>query len=250
MYEILNTILYNKESSELSWDWFEWKGAWFDRKGAWFDWKGSWFDWKGAWSAPVIYCPKQRPPLHGSAMAEDNTFGALREFFCHHGYHLVGAKFSYCTADGVWTSPVPECHGKFMFCSLISSVLSDIAGSWCNKTVGCVTLPKLCHTAVLYWWSWRDQNCMLIVSNVWASLLVAHTHSRFYCEFFFTLILPPSPPSYTSSYPLNAYHSIEMCPKMAGGVNYSDSLSVFLSSVHMDHIQQQYSGRVFPANDS
>ncbi|GFN78324.1 cub and sushi domain-containing protein 1 [Plakobranchus ocellatus] len=57
-----------------------------------------------------ITCPKQRPPLKGSAWASSIDFGTLREFICGPPRRVVGSMFSYCTQWGNWSDEVPVCE--------------------------------------------------------------------------------------------------------------------------------------------
>lgn len=67
-----------------------------------------------SWSGIELRCTKVScglPPdiPNGNPFASYNTYGNKAEYFCSHGYELVGNQSLYCNASGIWEGQIPKC---------------------------------------------------------------------------------------------------------------------------------------------
>lgn len=68
---------------------------------------------------PVIKCLPVQEPENGRIimtgafeLGQEYSFGQVVNFECNAKYKLVGAKEIVCSANGEWSSDVPQCKGK------------------------------------------------------------------------------------------------------------------------------------------
>ena len=63
-----------------------------------------------ATSCFTVLCPTLAAPSDGSVTIPDpRIVGSTAEFFCDAGFQLIGHNSLYCTPDGSWSNPAPEC---------------------------------------------------------------------------------------------------------------------------------------------
>ncbi|KAK2168007.1 hypothetical protein LSH36_21g02014 [Paralvinella palmiformis] len=68
----------------------------------------------GKWSGTPptcipIKCPRLLPPINGSMIGSDITYGAVARFFCQVGFKLVGSPSRQCRMDGTWSGKDATC---------------------------------------------------------------------------------------------------------------------------------------------
>ena len=98
-----------------------------------------------ATSCFTVLCPTLAAPSDGSVTnPASRIVGSTAEFFCDAGFQLIGHNSLYCTPDGSWSNPAPECVAGAVTDFLMYPVY--LAIKWGSKSGPEVIQPFPCCT--------------------------------------------------------------------------------------------------------